>query len=372
MTNFDYITSPEFRASIFSDYEEMQKSAASQSWKSAQVLAGSIVECLLIDYLISTPNPARPSKDPLKMDLSEAINICKEEKVISDRTADLCSVIRSYRNLIHPGRMVRLNESLPDQNTCDIAVALIDIIVSEVSKTRRATAGLNGEQILSKVLRDANCLSILPHLMNEVNDEQRLSLLLNLLPQAYFDYQDIDEFDVTKERISSAFRSIFEFATIEIKKTVAQKYVKILKEEDGDSVDNYKKAFFKANDLEFIDESSFKMVREHLLAAVPQVHNSISIRSISGIGGFLGIDDCMVWFDPFMKALVSPTARPHIKKIVREAFIEEIFYTKHEVDAKLQKRIKDWINHYNKNESPTNAAIAQELLDEVMAFTPPI
>lgn len=372
MTNFDYINSTEFRASIISDYEEMQKSAASHSWKSAQVIAGSIVECLLIDYLISTPNPARPSKDPLKMDLSDAINICKEEKVISDRTADLCSVIRSYRNLIHPGRMVRLNESLPNQNTCDIAVALIDIIVGEVSKTRRATAGLNGEQILSKILRDSNCLSILPHLMNEVNDEQRLTLLLSLLPKAYFDYQDVDDFDSTKDRISSAFRSIFDSAKVETKKTVAQKYVKILKEEDGDSVDNYKQAFFRANDLEFIDESSFNMVREHLLASVPLAHNSISIISISGIGAFLGVNDCLAWFDPFIRALVSSTVMPHVKKKVREAFIDEIFHTKHEIDEKLQKRITDWINHYNKHNSPANAAIAQELLDEVMAFTPPI
>lgn len=372
MTNFDYINSPDFRASIFSDYEEMQKCAANQSWKRAQVLAGSIVECLLVDYLISTPNPERSQKDPLKMDLSEAINICKEEKVISDRTADLCSVIRSYRNLIHPGRMVRLNESLPNQNTCDIAVALINLIVLEVSKTRRATAGLNAEQILSKILRDANCLSILPHLMNEVSDEQRLLLLLKLLPEACFDYHDTDEFDSTKDRISIAFRSVFDSATIEIKKKVVQKYVKVLKEEDGDSVVAYKKAFFKASDLEFVDESSFRMVREHLLASAPLAHNLTSIRLLSGIGAFLGIEDCRAWFDPFMRALVSSSARPHVKKAVREAFIDEIFYTKHEVDAKLQKRIRDWINHYKKNESHANEAIAQELLDEVMAFTPPV
>lgn len=369
MTDFDYINSPEFRASILNDYEEMQKCAADQSWKSAQVLAGSIVECLLIDYLISTPNSERPKKDPLKMDLSEAINICKDEKVISERTADLCSVIRSYRNLIHPGRMVRLNESLPNKNTCDIAVALIDIIVHEVSKTRRATSGLNGEQILSKILRDANCIPILPHLMNEVNDEHRLSLLLNLLPPAYFDYHDIDEFDLTKNRISMAFRNIFESASVEIKTKVVQRYVKILKEEDGDSVMSYKEAFFKASDLAFTDDLSFKIVQEHLLASAPQAHNLMSIRLLSGIGAFLRVEDCRAWFDPFMRALISPTTKPHVKKAVREAFIGEIFYTKFDFDMKLQNRIKDWISHFNKNDSPSHETIAQELLDEIMAFS---
>jgi len=306
------------------------------------------------------------------MDLAEAINICKEEKVISERTADLCSVIRSYRNLIHPGRMVRLNEALPNQNTCDIAIALIDLIVSEVSKTRRATAGLNGKQILSKVLRDANCLSILVHLMSEVNDEQRLLLLLQLFPQAYSEYQGIDELDLTKERISASFRSVFDSSPIEIKKRVAQQYVKILKEEDGDSIDSYKNAFFRGSDLEFIDESSSKMVREHLLASAPLSHNMTSISSLAGVGRFLEESDCRQWFDPFMRTLVSSTIKSHVKKAIREAFLEEIFYTKHEIDLKLQTRIKDWIRHYNKNESPANAAIAQELLDEVMAFTPPV
>jgi hypothetical protein len=208
--------------------------------------------------------------------------------------------------------------------------------------------------------------------MNEVSDEQRLLLLLKLLPQGYFDHQDIDEFDDTKSRISAAFRSVFDSAEIEIRKTVAQKYVKILKEEDGESVDRYKTAFFKAGDLGFIDESSFKMVREHLLASAPLAHNLTSIKFLSGIGSFLGVESCRAWFDPFMRALVSSSAKPNVKKAVREAFIEEIFYTKHEVDATLQKRIKDWINHYKKNDSPANEIIAQELLDEVMAFTPPI
>lgn len=371
MVNFDYISSSDFRSSILSDYHEMQRCAEHQSWKSVQVLAGSIVECLLIDYLLSTPNPRRPAKDPLKMDLAEAIAICKSENAISERAADLCSVIRSYRNLIHPGRMVRLNEASPNKNSCDIAIALIEIIVGEISITRRATAGLNAEQVLSKVIRDSNCLPILPHLMNEVSEEQRLQLLLTLFPQAYSEYEEVDEFDSTKGRISTAFRSIFDLSGIEIKNRVTQRYVKILKEEDGDSITKYRSAFFQASDLEFVDESSFKMVKKHLLSSVPMIHSIASVHSIEGIGKFLEEEDCQQWFDPFMRTLVSATAKPYLKKVVREAFLEAILYTEPEIDAKLQARIKDWIRHYDKHESPANSAIAQELLNEVMAFTPP-
>src|SRR2546423_1015687 len=162
MPTFDFIATPEFRQSLESDYAELLKCAEAEAWKSVQVMAGSIVEALLIDYLVVTASK-RTGKDPLKMDLAEAVTICKLEKVISDRSADLSSVIRSYRNLIHPGRLVRLNEEQPSQGSGRIAIALVELIVEDVAKVRRAAFGLTAEQILSKLERDANCLPILKH-----------------------------------------------------------------------------------------------------------------------------------------------------------------------------------------------------------------
>ena len=81
MPSFDYITIKEFRESLEADYADMRRCADIQAWKSVQVLAGSIIEALLVDYLTSTKNLARPGKDLLKMDLAEVITICRSEKV---------------------------------------------------------------------------------------------------------------------------------------------------------------------------------------------------------------------------------------------------------------------------------------------------
>src|SRR5438477_9425008 len=124
MSSFDFITAPEFRQSLESDYSEMLECVKAHAWKSAQVMAGSIVEALLIDYLIAKGTGQGTAKDPLKMDLAEAIPVCKADKALSDRSADLSSVVRSYRNLIHPGRMVRLLEEPPNESSANIAVAL--------------------------------------------------------------------------------------------------------------------------------------------------------------------------------------------------------------------------------------------------------
>jgi hypothetical protein len=139
MQKFDFITGAQFRESLENDYGEMVRCFDSKSWKSVQVLAGSIVEALLIDYLLATNDPPRGGKDPLRMDLAEAVNICKAEGVLSERTADLSSVVRSYRNLIHPGRTVRLNEAQPSENSAKIALALVDLLVEEVANTRLAS-----------------------------------------------------------------------------------------------------------------------------------------------------------------------------------------------------------------------------------------
>lgn len=128
MPTFDYINSNEFRESLENDYAELQKCLAAGAWKSVQVIAGSIVESILIDYLVSTKEEGRTKKDPLKLDLAEIVSICRTEKVLSDRTADLCSVIRSYRNLIHPGRVVRLRENKPDKGSATVSIAVVEMI----------------------------------------------------------------------------------------------------------------------------------------------------------------------------------------------------------------------------------------------------
>jgi hypothetical protein len=105
---FDFISDANFRTSLISDYRELTRCLDTSAWKAVHILAGSVVEAILTDHLMATDYQKRTGKDPLKMDLAGIISACKEENVITDRTADLSSVVRSYRNLIHPGRMIRL------------------------------------------------------------------------------------------------------------------------------------------------------------------------------------------------------------------------------------------------------------------------
>lgn len=372
MAAFDYITSKEFRESLEADYAELRRCAENKAWKSVQVLAGSIVEALLVDYLLATKHPSRPNKDPLKLDLAEAITICRQEKVLSDRTADLCSVVRSYRNLIHPGRMVRMEEPAPSASSSTIALGLIELITEDLTKVLRAKVGLTAEQILSKVERDANALTILPHLLLEVNEHQRDRLLLEIIVPAYMSLlvqQRDDPFDEgvndVKDRLRRAFRTIFDAVPEPIRQRVASEFVRVLREEDGQYVLDYGAAFFNAGDMAYLPESNRAMVKEHLLGTVSGMHNADSINRIFGIEAFLTTDEVRKWLDPFVRTLVSPTMKAGLKERVRnQVLVASTIFTTNEIDDAISERLASWVKFFNENTAPEKAEAVAQLRKE--------
>ncbi len=53
MSKFNFISDEKFRNILLSDYTEIEVSYANKAWKAVVVLAGSVIEALLVDYLVS-------------------------------------------------------------------------------------------------------------------------------------------------------------------------------------------------------------------------------------------------------------------------------------------------------------------------------
>lgn len=353
MQNFDFITGTQFRESLELDYSEMMRCFDGRAWKSVQVLAGSIVEALLIDYLLATNDPPRGGKHPLKMDLADAVNVCKAEGVLSERTADLSSVVRSYRNLIHPGRTVRLDEAQPSENSAKIALALVDLIVEEVAKRRLASFGLTGEQIVSKIERDSNSLLLLRHLLSEVSMQQRERLLLDLIPNRYFEVDGDDsppDFGLMSQ-LEKAFRIVFDTVPDDVKQKVAGKFVQILREADGDRVLSYGAAFFRPADLTHVSPSHLPLVKQHLYARMAPALDSDDIDYIRGVEAYLSTDEVTLWLDPIVRTLISATAPESMKSAVHDYLIDSASRTPDsKVEELIEKRLIEWERHL-KNQS---------------------
>ena len=298
--------------------------------------------------------------------------ICRNEKVLSDRTADLCSVIRSYRNLIHPGRMVRLGEQAPDQGSSTIALAVTNMIMEELANILRTTVGLTGEQILSKIQRDANCLVILKHLLAEVSERQRERLLLELIPSAHLTIsQSDDPFDSLKDRLEAAYRIILDTVPDNVHTRVASEFVRVLREEDGERVLSYGAAFFMPSDMQFVSKQDHAMVREHLLGIVSNAHTPRTLARIDGLAKYLEPNVVGKWLDPFIRTLVSHLLKANVKEKAREHLLRATLITPSKVNAAIEKRLDSWISHFEEKNAKDNAEMLRQLKKDIAALEIP-
>lgn len=158
-----------------------------------------------------------------------------------------------------------------------------------------------------------------------------------------------------------------ESVTPDVRKRVASEFVRVLREEDGDRVVKYGTAFFRPADLEFVPPPNQAMVREHLLGRVPTLHILNSLKLIEGIGEYLQPTDVLKWLDPFMSTLVSPTIKDSAKHRARVHLLEAAALTSDEVNAAVDRRLDDWIRHYEKGDAPEKCEFVRELKKELIA-----
>ncbi len=110
MDYFAFIGDEKFRQLLKRDFQELEICVESKAFKSVLILSGSIIEAVLLEYFTHYPISGKNHNQTLKLALSDLISKAYATDLISERSKDLSTVIRNYRNLIHPGRKVRTKE----------------------------------------------------------------------------------------------------------------------------------------------------------------------------------------------------------------------------------------------------------------------
>ena len=107
------------RDNLLLDLEATRVALSNDEFKAATVLAGSLVEALLLWAIQSEPSTeiqaaaaaAFPSgnlpTDPLRWNLNQCAGVALELKVIDSATAQQVRLAKDFRNLIHPGLAIR-------------------------------------------------------------------------------------------------------------------------------------------------------------------------------------------------------------------------------------------------------------------------
>lgn len=269
MSKFAFVSNRDLRATLDSDYAEMQRCAKAEAWKAAVVLGGAIIESVLTDHLLAGSSSSTERAAILKMTLGQLIARCRQQGVLSSRTVSLTEAIKEYRNLIHPGREVRLAERA-DENSALVVQALVDMVAGEVSDQSRARFGLTAEQIMQKLEHDRAVAAILGHLLTELPSHELERLVIDLIPDRILSLAVGDDYDdyLLAGQLDNAYRTALAMVTDEIRKAAAAKFAKVLREATGDIVEQYAQFLFRASDIPYLSAADRAMVQTYMASRI--------------------------------------------------------------------------------------------------------
>ena len=102
------VFSVELRKSLRRDLQEAAFALLTRSYKTTQVMCGSIIEAVLLDKLSKQGKMKylcddKKSRNINRMNLDDLLFVSLQEKLINEQLYHFAHALRGYRNLIHPG-----------------------------------------------------------------------------------------------------------------------------------------------------------------------------------------------------------------------------------------------------------------------------
>jgi hypothetical protein len=146
-----FVADANLRESLRIDISVVNSALDSGEWKAATVLAGSVVEAMLLDALTAhgetQPGDAEMATEALKRagefgggvpptledwSLHQLTEVSNRLGIIGEATAAQCRIAKNFRNLVHPGREIRLAQSC-NRGTALAAVAAVENVITDLS-----------------------------------------------------------------------------------------------------------------------------------------------------------------------------------------------------------------------------------------------
>jgi hypothetical protein len=368
MATFDFVTDDDLRSALEADAAEMAACFQANAFKAVHVLAGSIVEALLVDHLKSIDYKDPKGIDLLELDLGQLVSAARTQKVISSTAADLASAVKGYRNLIHPGRLVRLKETV-NRDKAAIAAPLVEVIAADIAQLKKKTYGYTAQQLLTKVEQDPTSLSILGDLLKRTKDRE-VQDLLSAIPGHYIDIQGWAETQDAFDRLSrlkTAYRVGFDGAPDAVKRRVAAEYSRILREGSGPEVEVWEEDFFRATDLEFMTEDDMAIAKRHLLSRLDRDPKADLTQALVGIGKFADERELSSLTDMYLRPVLGSDV-PDRRAVAAEKLLRLWHDTPAEREGAIVSRLATWQNWLAQKGRSDLAAWVGQQSDEMVVL----
>ena len=349
---FAFIKDEEFKKNIISDYNEVVSCHHAGSYKACLVLSGSIIEAILSYYLSYINYSKKLPKNKtslLELDLIDLINIAKSEKIISKNAESMSHVIREYRNLIHPGRKIRLKEVVEKEES-QVALAILDLTIKEIENSFIKKYGKLAEEVIGIILLKLNTNAFEP-LISEINEHERYKLINELLPNALFERMTDD--GLADEGLINNLRRAYYLCFFKLKKNDKRKIALTISEKcknlDDIKLRLFLFTFFFSELLKYMPKSDRLFCSSYINSILSQNNlDHIELRAIDGITEY--IDD-----DQLVKSLITKVINTYVfgnkeKADATGVVIRNMKY----VNQKIRKDLKHFV-------SSSRSAIVSEL-----------
>jgi hypothetical protein len=136
--DFPFVKDPAIRSIVERDFLEIQRAYVSGCWKSVIILAGGVIEAILLDQLQQHVSPAMKSqKAPKGKEISDwgfvhLILVSVDLKLVQPGLDKLSHSIREYRDLVHPAVEVRSSLQV-NREEATIAIEILIMLHRELS-----------------------------------------------------------------------------------------------------------------------------------------------------------------------------------------------------------------------------------------------
>jgi hypothetical protein len=138
----DFIQDDDLRESLAADIRSIEEGLDRGAWKAVTILAGAVTEALLLDTLLcrkddairegsGLPKPA--PKNLADWSLHHLTEVAAALAVVETETASQCRIAKNFRNLIHPGRTLRLEQTC-DRGTALATFAAVELVIRDLRR----------------------------------------------------------------------------------------------------------------------------------------------------------------------------------------------------------------------------------------------
>jgi hypothetical protein len=296
---FEYVSDAAFQDILKRDYQELKKCHENEAYKSALIMCGSILEALLVDYF-SGSLPTGFTKDSLLVaNLAQLLDLAERESIINKGDKNLATVLKDYRNLIHPGREVRKKE-LFDKSTADISVLVLESLLRKLEQKYKERFPSSAQDILINLDEDWGSRAIYGIVITKLSNIEKERLFDEFIDieidiKSKFENYEADKADPVYKNIEETKEFVNELKPLLPQEVILKALHRVIKAiNEGESLEVLSLYNLLHEDIHLLnkDEQEFIAIYmlAHLSSIVENVEELASEKTYSTIGKYIHTD----------------------------------------------------------------------------------